>query len=95
MNMASQGKRFYMNPSKTEARWLDPPIQQHLYAGWQDVTDLSPDELLVHIQSTAYQAAAATEEQLELFNESKECTHDLNEEARAVRFQNSVRPSLG
>jgi len=59
MSMTEQGKRYYINTAKTEARWLDPLIQQHLFQGWQDVTDLSPDELLAHIQGG--------EEQLDLF----------------------------
>lgn len=60
MSMAEQGKRYYINTAKTEARWLDPLIQEQLYPGWEDVTELSPDELLEHIQAPA-------EEQLDLF----------------------------
>ena len=59
MSMAAQGKRFYINPAKTEARWLAPLIQQHLFQGWRDVTDLSAAQLLAHIQGG--------EEQLDLF----------------------------
>ncbi len=45
MHVGHSGKRFFIAPDASRARWMVPVEQEALYVGWLDATDWPDDTL--------------------------------------------------
>jgi hypothetical protein len=55
-SLPGQGFRYCASPCRTQARWLHPTEYKVLHPDWQDITDLSGEQMIEFFANTPAQA---------------------------------------